>query len=676
VSTHPLRKVHKAGLRVLKATSALIRIQILGLLEERGPMSYTEIMNALKLNATRDAGRFAYHLKSLSRADLIEPNVETKNYQLTDLGHRIIRITDEIEDITSKRKRVFVRTSHFSIEEFDRNKITRSLVTEANIPTDLAQKVAKETERRLQRTKTKYLTAPLIREIVNTILLEKHYEDYRHKLTRLGLPVHEVTRLVNAHGREVNTIHRTAGNVVFEEYTLLNFLPREISDAYLDGDLHLNNLGTWILKPNEIIHSLPYLLQLYRPKTFEAALNMTTNIIKKTASEIIGHQSLDNFNVHFAPYLKNVNPSKVKKRLRLFLDNLNQLTFAPTTLNIEISEEKTGSHPTEAQQLATFLFETLATENEDHSLKNPKVLVKIRRETLRSNFTETILLEAHKLAGESAILYFVNQCHDDQENATYTGSGLRLADDWTNDWEIDTQRTGNLDTVAINLPRIAIDARGDEDMLKELLEDKLDLACQALEKKHQMIERRIKLNQLPYLGQQTDDGGYYRLQHTTRAILPIGLAEYVKAMMENKESENHHKTVVCTKNVLEHIRAYLKKRTKKPSTRLVTTIIPNQHATDRLGKLDVEKYGWGIVPVRNKKEQPYYSDVNIVSIHQHEQIIMEEQIHQLTPGGHITFIKPDAKDQVPEDFLAKTIQLANSNIRLFAYTQADRVTTL
>ena len=75
VFTPPLRKVHKAGLRVLKATSALIRIQILGLLEERGPMSYTEIMNALKLNATRDAGRFAYHLKSLSKFGVAELNI-------------------------------------------------------------------------------------------------------------------------------------------------------------------------------------------------------------------------------------------------------------------------------------------------------------------------------------------------------------------------------------------------------------------------------------------------------------------------------------------------------------------------------------------------------------------------------------------------------------------------
>lgn len=668
--TPPLRKVHKAGLRVLKATSALIRIQILGLLEERGPMSYTEIMNALKLNATRDAGRFAYHLKSLSRADLIEPNVETKNYQLTDLGHRIIRITDEIEDITSKRKRVFVRTSHFSIEEFDRNKITRSLVTEANIPTDLAQKVAKETERRLQRTKTKYLTAPLIREIVNTILLEKHYEDYRHKLTRLGLPVHEVTHLIDAHGKEVNTIHHTAGNVVFEEYTLLNFLPRKISDAYLDGDLHLNNLGSWILKPNEIVHSLPYLLQLHQPKTLEAALDMTVQLIKDTAPEITGHQSLDNFNVHFAPYLKHMDPSKVKKRLKLFLYNLNQLTSAPTTLNIEISEEKIGSRSIEAQQLATFLFESLTTENKKYPLKNPRIMIKIRHKTLRSKSIQPILLDAHELAGESTIILFVNQCADDQENAIYTGSGLRLTDDWTHNYETDTQRTGNLDTVAINLPRIAIDARGDEDMFKELLENKLDLACQALEKKYQVIEKRIKLNQLPYLGKQTVDERYYRLQYTTRAILPIGLAESISAIMKNR-CENHKETVICTKNVLEHIGVYLKKHTKKPSTRLVTTIIPNQHATDRLGKLDVEKYGWGIVPVRNKKEQPYYSDVNIVPIHQNEQFKMEEQIHKLTPGGHITFIKPHVEDQT-ENLLKKTIQLVDSNIRLFAYIQSDK----
>jgi DNA-binding transcriptional ArsR family regulator len=42
------RKV-KLGSRVLKAVSSALRLDILRLLSDRGPMSYTEIMNLLKL---------------------------------------------------------------------------------------------------------------------------------------------------------------------------------------------------------------------------------------------------------------------------------------------------------------------------------------------------------------------------------------------------------------------------------------------------------------------------------------------------------------------------------------------------------------------------------------------------------------------------------------------------
>jgi len=61
------------------------------------------------------------------------------------------------------------------------------------MPPDQAQRMAKEAEKLLQKSKIKYLTSPLIREVVNAILIEKGQEEYRHKLTRLGMPVHEVS---------------------------------------------------------------------------------------------------------------------------------------------------------------------------------------------------------------------------------------------------------------------------------------------------------------------------------------------------------------------------------------------------------------------------------------------------------------------------------------------------
>jgi anaerobic ribonucleoside-triphosphate reductase/predicted transcriptional regulator len=667
MSSSRVPSIHKAGLQVLKAISASIRLQILNLLLEYGSLSYTEILNYLKMDATRDAGRFAYHLKSLLKADLVESDGETKKYRLTDLGRRIIEVTEEIEDQTYKRKRMLVRTSRLSMEEFDRNKIAQSLITEASVPTDLAQKIAREAEKRLQQFKTKYLTAPLIREIVNSILLEKHYEEYRHKLTRLGLPVHEVTRLIGTARPNVEAVHKAAGSAVLEEYTLLNVLPRSISDAHLSGSLNLHNLGSWITKPNEVTHSLPYFLQAHRPKTLEAALDLILNTIRSTATEIIGQQNLDNFNTHLAPYAKDVANEKTKELLRIFIKSLSQTAPIPVTISLELLAEKSGVYSKDAQQLALLLFQTMAEENQTNPLQNPRLVAKIANETLKNSEAETLLHAAHELAASSILVYFANLCPETERNATYTASGLRLADEWQQDWELDTQRTGNLDVVTLNLPRISFDAKGEEAEFTELLNNQLDLATEALEIKYATIKKRMEQGLLPNLTQRTNGDQYFRLENTTRTVALLGLNETVQTLMGKEVTRSGGKTAAVTERVVQYVAAYMGRHSRKPLTRLAVAILPNDIVAARLAKLDVEKYGWGVVKAQGTKEAPRYSTVNTVSLLDRDQLALEERLHPLTSGGHLTLVATENPNPTAEELLTKTRQLATRQIAFFAY---------
>lgn len=664
----PRLPMHKAGIQVLKAISASIRLQILALLLEHGPMPYTEIMNHLKLDATRDAGRFAYHLKALLKADLLEPDVENKKYRLTDLGRRIIEITDEIEDQTYKRRRLLVRTSHLNIEEFDRNKIAQSLVTEANAPTDLAQKIARETEKRLQQFKTKYLTAPLIREIVNAILLEKHHEEYRHKLTRLGLPVHEVTRLINSPKPNVEAVRKAAGNAVMEEYTLLNVLPRSISDAHLNGSVHLHNLGAWILKINEVVHSLPYFFHAHTPQTLQAALNLTHAVVQNTATETTGQQNLADLNVHLAPFAKNIDSERAKGLFSLFIRSLNQATPTPTTISLELSPERSVPYTEEAHQLALLLLETLRAENQATPLRNPKVIIKLRQDAFTESEPSSLLQEAHQLAAESVLVYFANLCQARQKNATYTASGLRLADEWHHDWELDTRRTGNLDTITLNLPRIAYDAKGDESKFLELVDNQLDLANQALEIKHQTIRKRVEQHLLPYLTQETNGDDYYRLENATHTIVTIGVYEAVQNLMGEEVRQDYGKAFIISERILQHIHAYAQRHAGPPQTRLTNAIVPAEAAARRFATLDVERYGWGTVKTQGTRTHPYYSDTGTISLKAKDPTALEERLHQLTPGGHLALIDiGDELPQSPDRLLAQTKQLGTSGLGLFAY---------
>ncbi len=658
--------IHKAGLLVLKAISAAIRVQTLSLLLENGPMSYTEIMSTLKLDATRDAGRFAYHLKALLKTDLIEPDVETKKYHLTDLGRHVVEITDEIDDRTHKRRRMLVRTSHLSIEEFDRNRIIESLIVEANVPTDIAQRVARETEKRLQQFKTKYITAPLIREIVNTLLLEKHYEEYRHNLTRLGLPVHEVARLISAPTSLPEVVHNVAGSAVLEEYTLMNILPRNISDAYLSGSLHIQNLGQWILKPNEIVHSTPSLLASNSTNTLEAALHLTANVIRNTALEVMGQQILDNFNVHFAECAKDVPHDRVSRLLHHFINDLNQRIPTPTTITLDYSSQPSNSDAEKTQGLAFSLLETLTQESLQRPLTNPKIIVKYRYGSL-SEEEESLILEAHKLAAKSNLVYFANLGSEKTTNVTYSASGLRLADEWQKDTDIDILRTGNLDIIFINLPRVSFEAKGNEERFLELLDDLLETAANALEIKYKAIKDRMNRKLLPCLSKEANGTCYYRLDNATRTIASIGLDEATQSLLGVRATKDPGEFFSLKKRILGYIHEYGKKHSKKPRNRLVTAIVPCKPASRRFATLDAEKFGWSIVKPHGTKETPFYSAVHNFSLNERDKLELEEQVHQLTPGGHLALLEPESELFSAERLLAETQQVSTRKIALFTY---------
>jgi len=168
------RSSERVGAGIFDAASAPVRLQILRLLSTKGSLQYTEIMFQLKLDPVRDAGKFVYHLKSLTGVGLVSLDKKSKKYEVTELGRMIVSFARDMDEyVNVKRGKLYVRTSKLAIEEFHRNKISRSLVVEAGVPQEIADEIAAEAEDRLIRLKTVYLTAPLIREFVNAILIEK-----------------------------------------------------------------------------------------------------------------------------------------------------------------------------------------------------------------------------------------------------------------------------------------------------------------------------------------------------------------------------------------------------------------------------------------------------------------------------------------------------------------------
>ncbi len=241
------------------------RIDILRILNSKGPLTYSELKSLAGFKSKKESGKFAYHLRKLLRQSLVALNKSERRYTITNLGKLVLSLARQIEERSIiESGKMYVRTSHDSIEEFNTQKIIQSLVREGSLPLELAQKITEEVENRIYKYQTAYLTGSLIRELVNSVLLEHGYEEYRHKLARVGLPIFEVQEMIsNAENVDngVEGLLFKTGQIVFAEHLLTSTLPKDIADAHLSGDLHITNLGLWSILPDTIFINVKTLIE-------------------------------------------------------------------------------------------------------------------------------------------------------------------------------------------------------------------------------------------------------------------------------------------------------------------------------------------------------------------------------------------------------------------------------
>ena len=698
----------RLGAKILRAVASVLRLNILRLLYDRGPLSYTEIMNYLKLSPSRDAGRFAYHLKTLLNMDLITSDPSSKKYRITELGRTLVEFTDDLEN-SAYREHMLVRTSRLAIERFDRNKIAESLVREASVPVDLAQRVAREAERRLMKLGTKYLTAPLIREFVNAILIERGLEEYRHKMTRLGFPVYDVTLLLKEMSNkfaDVEKVQMAAGERVIEEYALLNALPRDVADAHISGEIHINNLGCWVLKPNAFMHDVRVFFQhgliirnnlskmnsMHTPKSLRSAISLLNNTLQLTAAEVSSEQGLDFINVFLAPFIKNLSVEEIKEELSLFLASANLTVPTGVSLGLEIGvpfflmESKAfgpkgkevgvyGDFVDESLLLASIFLECLKENIKYKPIMNPSVIIKIRPESLRDDESERLLYLAHELAVHG-LPYFANLTQEPREYASYAATGLRFAADWKEDWEIDTIRTGCMDQVTVNLPRAAYESEKEEERFFENLEDFAEKGLTALRIKHQTMKNRADEGLLPLLLQKEEGDYYFRIENSLSILSFAGLNEAVQFMTGEAIQESPDSLSFAEK-IVSHLADQVGRYGKRIGIRLHLGLPSNFEAATRLAQLDIERYGLGTVLTQGERENPYYTSLNVVphnvEMPLEDYLKIESQFHRLASGSHLAKISLDNLDVSPEELMSTTKRITDQYpIGLYTY---DRTLT-
>ncbi len=648
-------------------------------------------MYAAKLDPVRDAGKFVYHLKTLRKAGLVSIEKGTKKYGVTELGKILVEFSRDLEEyIAVKRGRLFVRTSRMTIEEFDRTRIARSLVSEAKMPQTLADEVASEAEERLLKFGIVYLSAPLIRELVNIILIERKLEEYRHKLTRLGLPVNDVTILLREAGQkqlDANWVQKSAGEKVTEEYVLLNSLPRATIDAHLAGQIHLEDAASWILKPSILFHEASLFFRRGTPATnppssLEDALESVLKILRTAEREVSNEQVLDHFNITLAPFIRGLPRQRVQESIRRFMYDLNWDGFSNTIsaqvtvgLDHQIPDhlqnrEAVGpngkaegiyaDYPRESEELFTTIIDASLEIGHQQPLLNPSIVV--RNPSGKIDATDELLNLAFDSSAKYSIPNFLMQTSE--QNYSVSSEGQILSED-----KDGTKGAGGVvGTVQLNVPRAAYEASGKDERFLQAVQAETTEAVKALQLRQQAINERVSEGILPLLAWQANGGAYYDSKRAHGEIGLLGLAEAVK---HHTRAELWEKSSLAfAKKIVEAARRAVSE-TDARDIRVRIGLHSSPQASARLASIDADKFGFSTVVYQGSKKYPYYSDVPAIPLTQKvpfaTRASIEGELQRSFDGGALLPLM--VRSKVESSALSKASrELTEAGVRYFTFS--------
>lgn len=97
-------------------------------------------------------------------------------------------------DLLPKR----VESTDGTISDFDPNKIASSLIKETSLDHQRARKVTINVLRKLSSLNLNFIPAPHLRELVCSELTSMGLNEFRSKYTRLGIPIYDVHKMLQA----------------------------------------------------------------------------------------------------------------------------------------------------------------------------------------------------------------------------------------------------------------------------------------------------------------------------------------------------------------------------------------------------------------------------------------------------------------------------------------------
>lgn len=446
--------------------------------------------------------------------------------------------------------------------------------------------------------------------------------------------------------KENSTITYSVGGLILNNsgavtanYWLTEVYDREISDAHVNGDIHIHDLSMltsyscgWSLRKLLLdgLGGITGKITASPARHLATLCNQMVNFLGIMQNEWAASQSFSSFDTYLAPFVKadNLSYDKVKKCMEAFVFGVNtpsrwgtQAPFSHIFMDLKVpgdmADEKAivggrrmeftyGDCQKEMDMVNRAFLETML-EGDANGLgfQYPIPAYGIGPDYDWSDTEQNRLL--FSLASHYGTPYFVN----------YMGNGMKPEDVRTSyegirpDFRVLRKKsggffgygehTGSVGVVTVNLPRIAYQSKNEKEFFARL-DQMMDLAARSLSIKRKVISTLLKNGLYPYTACYLTDFDNHFSSIGVIGMNEAGLnAPWLKAGLESEETEKF------AVSVLNHMREKLIGYQMEYGNLYGLEATPAESATFRFARLDREHFS-GIRTAGHDGDKPYYTN--------------------------------------------------------------------
>lgn len=532
-----------------------------------------------------------------------------------------------------------------------------------NTAKSLTQKVVELTQELVNRKKENLKAASIeeIQDIVEDILLSSDYKQtaksymlYREQQAKLrefsqNANIDMVDDYLKQLDWEVNEnsnmsysiqgLNNYISSHINKSYWLNKIYSKEIQQAHLNGDFHIHDLNMlsvycvgWDLKDllAEGFTGVKGKVQCAPAKHFRTALGQVVNFMYTMQGEATGAQAFSNFDTLLAPFIRydGLDYKQVKQAMQEFVFNLNvptrtgfQTPFTNITMDLtvpsyyadqnvvvggEVKEETYSEFQKEMNMLNRAYFEVMMQGDATGQVFTFPIPT--------YNITKDFDWENNELDGlwemsaKYGIPYFSNFINSDMSPEDARSMCCRLRID-NRDLEYrggglfgSNPLTGSIGVVTMNLPRMAFNAKSEEDFFR-ILSENMRLAKESLEKKRKVLENFTDKDLYPYTKFYLRDikarHGCYWTNHFSTIGL-VGMNEACLNLIGEGIGDEIGREFAL--KVMDFMRAKIVEFQRETGHNYNLEATPAEGTSYRLAKIDKEK----LVSIKCANDRDYY----------------------------------------------------------------------